>query len=365
VGRAGERLLVSSGPFTALRAFDASAEQSAQAVHPSRALSVLAQVDRDARSGNRGTLQRLLELTPFAPSLFDLRRMPSDAWLARIEQALWRKQLLLVPGWDWTPTASHAAHASALPQAAQAPSPAPQSRPPAGSPPSAARTHELRFEYVTNTGHPITDDAGFELRGPGGAVQKGKLANGRLHRTGVEPGAYELRTRAIKSARWSSTTASAFEAVDLIVSTRGFPDGTQLEVVIRSAYGPPDATGVHLNMEVESDLARVTWAYEQAIGGRFREQFQFEASAGRKHARSNFLAISQHPSGTPLGTQERLRAQGYAPGPPADEWTAALRTALRRYQADHPPLLAHGELDPFTLEQLDDPFAPLTVKAAP
>lgn len=356
MGARGERLLVSSGPFTALRAFEASAEQSAQALHPGRALSILAELEREARSGDRGPLQRLLGLTPFAPASFDLRHMPAVAWLARIEQALWRKQLLLVPGWDWTLTASPA---TAQREAARTPSTAPESRPPARSPSSAARTHELRFEYVTNTGHPITDDAGFELRGPGGGVQKGKLANGRLERTGVAPGAYELRTRCIKSARWSSTTASPFEAVELIVSTQGLPDGTPLDIVIRSACGPPDATGVRIRGELSSDQMRLTWTYEQAIRGRFRDRLQFEVSAGGKHARSNFLAINAHPSGTARGTQERLRAQGYAPGPPADEWTGALRTALRRYQSDHPPLLAHGELDPFTLEQLDDPFGPL------
>jgi len=355
-------MLASSGPFTALRAFDASADQRAQALHPERALSVLAELARDARSGHRGTLGRLLELLPFTHSFFDLRRMPSDGWLALLEQALGLEQLLFVPGWDWTSTVSPAA---ARAEAAPAASEAPPSRPLARARPSVARTHELRFEYVTNTGYPITDDDGFELRGPGGAVQKGKLANGRLQRAGVEPGTYELRTRSFKSARWSSTSAGPFETVELIVTTRGFSDGTPIELVIRPAYGPSDATRFRLEDEIKSDQARATWAYEQAVGGRLTEQFRFEVSAGRKHARSDLLRISAHPSGTPQGTQERLRACGYDAGPPADDWSAALRAALRRYQADHPPLIASGDLDPFTLELLDDPFAPVAAKADP
>ena len=239
------------------------------------------------------------------------------------------------------------------------------SRAPAPSRPSAARTHELRFEYVTNTGHPITDDDGFELRGPGGAVQKGKLANGRLHRTGVEPGAYELRTRVIKSARWSTSAAGPFESVELIVSTRGFPDGTPLDLVIRPAYGPADASGFRIKGELKSDQARASWAYEQAIGGRVTERFQFEVSAGRKHARSGMLTINAHASGTPRGTQERLRARGYDAGPPTDDWSASLRAGLRRYQAEHPPLIVSGDLDPFTVELLDDPFAPVGAQAGP
>jgi hypothetical protein len=353
VGRLGERVLASVGPFTAIRESDASAEQRSQALHLGRALSVLAELGRDARSGHRGTVQRLLELLPFAPSLFDLRRMPGDAWLARIEEALGRKQLLFVPGWDWPQSASPAA---AREQAAPAVSPARPSRAPVS--PSALRTHELRFEYVTNTGFPITDDDGFELRGPGGAVQKGKLANGRLQRKGVEPGAYELRARYFKSARWSTTSAVPFEPVELIVNTQGFPDGTQLELVIRPAYGPPDARGFGLEGEIQADQARASWAYEQGVGDRLMERFQFEVSAGRKHARSDLLLINAHPSGTPRGTQERLRARGYDAGPPADDWTVALRSALRRYQADHPPLIASGDPDPFTVDLLDDPFAP-------
>ncbi|MEO8184044.1 MAG: hypothetical protein ABI895_34930 [Deltaproteobacteria bacterium] len=352
MGQTAERLLVSSGPFTAIRALDASAEQRAQALHPGRALSVLAELAREARSGNGGTARRLLELLAFAPSFFDLRRLASDAWLARIEQALGRKQLLFVPGWNWVRTVAPTA---ARGEAAQAASETETSAPPARS--SAVRPHELRFEYVTNTGHPITDDDGFELRGPGGAVQKGKLANGRLHRMGVEPGAYELRTRSIQSARWSTTSAGLFESVELVVTTRGFPDGTQVDLVIRLGYGPPDASEFHIQAEIQSDQARASWAYEQAIGGRLTEQFQFEASVGKKHARSGKLTVSAHASGTPQGTQERLRARGYDAGPPANDWIASLRAALRRYQAEHPPLIASGDLDPFTVGLLDDPFA--------
>ena len=354
MGPTGERLLASFGPFTALRALDATAEQRAQALHSGRALSVLAELARDARSGNGSTVKRLLELLPFAPSFFDLRRMPSGYWLARIEQALGRQQLLFVPGWDWVRSVSPSAARS---EAAQAPSESAPFTPSAR--PSAVRTHELRFEYVTNTGHPITDDDGFELRGPGGAVQKGKLANGRLQRTGVEPGAYELRTRSIKSACWSTTSAGPFEPVELLVTTRGFPDGTRVELVIRPAHGPPDESGFRIQGEIKSDQARATWVYEQAIGGRLTEELRFEVSAGRKHACSDRLTVSAHASGTPQGTQERLRARGYDAGPPADDWSAPLRAALRRYQSEHPPLIASGELDPLTVELLDDPFAPV------
>ena len=323
-------------------------------MHAGQALAVLGKLARYARSDERGTLERLLGLLPAGPSLFDLRRRPYHALLARIEQALERKQLLFVPGWDWLRTVAHAPASAA---AAAAPSVAPESRPALRSRPHTERPHELRFEYITNTGHPITDDDGFELRGPGGAVQQGKLANGRLQRTGVEPGAYELRTRAIQRARWSTTSASPFESVELIVTTGGFPDGTPLELVVRPAHGPPDATVAHLQAEIQSDQARTTWAYEQAIGGRCTERFQFEVTAGRKHARSDLLAINAHPSGTPRGTQERLRARGYDPGAPADDWTSALRSAVQCFQAGRPPLVANGELDPFTADLLDDPFA--------
>ena len=347
----GERLLTSSGRFIAIRALEASAEQRAQALHPVRALSVLEELARDARSGNRSTVTRLLALLPFAPSFVDLQRVPSDALLAPIEQALERKQLLFVPGWDWARSVSaspaRAAAARAPREAATTPS----------ALRSAARSHELRFEYSTNTGYPITDDDGFELRGPSGAVEKGKLANGRLQRTGVEPGAYELRTRSIKSAGWSTASAAPFEPVDLIVMTRGLPDGTPLDVTIRSTSAPPDAAPARVKVAVKADRAVASWAYEQAVGALYREQFQFEVGVGKKSALSDLLTINPHPADTPRGAQEHLRARGYDPGPPTDAVTAALRAALRRFQTDHPPLIAQGELDPFTIDLLDDPFA--------
>jgi hypothetical protein len=220
----------------------------------------------------------------------------------------------------------------------------------------AARSHDLLFEYLSSTGHPAADDEGFEFVGPSGDVEAGALSNGQLQRQGVEPGAYELRVRAIKSARWSTDTAHPFEDVEVLVSTKGFSDGTSVDIAIRPAWGAPDdAPLATLSASVRSGVAATQWRYEQKVGTQERERFRFEAAIGKhKRALSDALDVVPHEPHTARGAQERLRSLGYDPGPPADDVSDALRTALRSYQRDNPPLAPTGELDDETVRTLDD-----------
>jgi hypothetical protein len=219
------------------------------------------------------------------------------------------------------------------------------------------KEHDLLFEYVSNTGHPISDDEGFELVKPDGAVEKGQLTNGRLERSGVEPGSYELRVFALKGARWSVSEAHPFDEVKLEVAAKGFPDGTKVELAIREAFGPPAGEPLAtLAAELAGGAASVTWRYEQPVGGALKEELVFEAAVGKKRALSEVLTISPHPAGTPRGAQERLRLLGYDPGAPADD-AAGMKAALEQYQKDNPPLVVSGTLDEFTVNLLEDQIA--------
>jgi hypothetical protein len=216
------------------------------------------------------------------------------------------------------------------------------------------QTHDLLFEYTSNTGHPIVDDDGFELVSPDGTIEQGTLTNGKLDRKGVEPGSYELRVRAIKGVRWSATEMRPFEEVELVVETKGFPDGTKVDLFVRQAWAPPSSAPlVQLSAQVTSNRATAPWKYDQAVGAPDHDRVYFQAVIGKKRATSDSLAIAPHPLQTPRGAQERLRALGYDPGAPSDTVGAAMKSALESYQKDHPPLVVSGTLDEFTAQVLE------------
>jgi hypothetical protein len=345
-------LLLSAGPFTVLRDFDMSPEERARALDECRALSVVEQLARDVRAGERAQILRLLALLPRSPVLSDLWRTSYGALVDPVRRAVRERQVLFLPGWHWARAEAATAVSQAKPAADDAAAPPASAR---RAPPP--KQYDLLFEYVTDTGHPVTDEGGFELWGPGGFIEKGKLSNGRVHRKGVVSGQYELRVRALTSARWSTLSTSPFEPVRLTVRTKNLPDGTPLVIAIRPAHAAPDAASIRLQVKVQADCAAATWSYEQAVGGRLREDFEFEVTLDKKRATSQVLRVVPHPPTTPRGAQERLRALGYDPGPAADEPTASLRAALQRYQEDHPPLVPSGELDPFTVDVLDSQIA--------
>jgi hypothetical protein len=220
---------------------------------------------------------------------------------------------------------------------------------------AAPKRHDVLFEYVSNTGHPVVDDEGFVLLKPDGGTETGTLANGRVERSGAEPGIYELKVKAIKSARWSVSETYPFAEVRLVVRTMGFHDGTKAEFAVRHALGAPDAEPIAtLSGAIEADAVTIAWRYEQPSGAPCYERLQFETVVGKKRAMSNVLEVVPHDMPTAEGVQERLRALGYDPGPPTDTIEAAMTGAIMRYQEDHPPLEVTGELDEWTTRLLDE-----------
>jgi hypothetical protein len=267
---------------------------------------------------------------------------PADrAALAEVVNVLGRDLLLLRKSEEQSLPASRVAEPAATPsQLAKA---------------GAPKRHELLFKYVSNTGHPIVDDEGFELLKPDGGTESGTLSNGRLERRDVEPGTYELRAKFIKGARWSVSEAHPFEEVQLIVEAKGIPDGAKVECAVRHALGAPDAEPLAtLSGDVVADAVSIPWKYDQPVGAPCFEQVTFEAVIGKKRAVSGILRIEPHDISAPRGLQERLRALGYDPGAPTDTIEAPTTGAVMSYQEDHPPLEVTGELDEWTMRMLDE-----------
>jgi hypothetical protein len=213
--------------------------------------------------------------------------------------------------------------------------------------------HTVSFEFVTDTGHPIEDDAGYDLIFPDGRIETGKLAGSKAERQGVKPGVYTLRMRSIEGASWLLSKVQPFERVGLSVSTKGFPDGTVVNLSIRYSWAPPNSLPLaQLESKVLADSAEASWSFEQPLGVLPYQSLIFEALIGKKRTWSGRLQVAPLAIDTSRGIQDRLRALGYDPGPPSDEATDALTNAVKAFQTDHPPLLASGVVDELTFERL-------------
>jgi hypothetical protein len=220
------------------------------------------------------------------------------------------------------------------------------------------RTHNLLFEFRTNTGHPVEDDMGFTLIGPSGVESQGKLAAGRVDRRNVDPGNYELRYCAVKAVNWSVDGACPSDEVQLQVDTVGFPDGTSVRMSVYSRWAADDAQPVaKLSARIDGDSASASWKYEPAVGEPIYTGLRFRAEIDKKFGWSDVLAVALHDPATPRGAQERLRALGYDPGSPSDSVNSRMTDALKKYQKDHAPLVASGELDEWTALLLQDHIA--------
>lgn len=215
--------------------------------------------------------------------------------------------------------------------------------------------HNVSFEFITDTGHLIEDEAGYELIFPDGKFETGKLASSKAERSGVKPGIYELRTRSIRGASWLLPSVQPFERVGLSVSTKGFPDGTVVKIAIRYSWAalnsPPLA---QLEAKVLADSAESSWMFEQALGDSPYQDLIFDAIVGQKRSWSGLLIVNPAAADTTRGAQDRLRALGYDVGPPSDEITDAFNSALELFQSHHPPLVVSGFLDGYTINVLDD-----------
>jgi len=219
-------------------------------------------------------------------------------------------------------------------------------------PPPPEETHKLHFEFVTETGDPIEDPAGFTLIKPDGSKEEGKLSKGKLERSGVEPGTYKMKFKYIESAAWSKSSSHPEEYVELKVTAKGFEDGKSVKLKIF------DRHGIKPIKEVEGKLkggaATASWKYSQKVGDPPRGTFMFEAWIGDKFAESGTLTIDAHPVEDLKGVQERLKSLGYDPGAIDGVMGPKTKDAVKAFQEDHPPLAVDGIPGPNTQRALGE-----------
>ncbi len=121
-----------------------------------------------------------------------------------------------------------------------------------------AENHYLDVKFVDKGGKPIAGIQ-YKLTSPDNKVEQSGLS-GRIRKSGVEPGNYEIELKAITRVGWSVDEAEVGETVTLKAETAGIDDGeqAQFEVIIRDA-DHPDRSLVELESEVSGGRAEVEW----------------------------------------------------------------------------------------------------------
>jgi hypothetical protein len=209
--------------------------------------------------------------------------------------------------------------------------------------PARSEVLSLEFRFRTRSGHAIHDPEGFELVHPDGRVEPGRLTEGSWVREGVAPGPYRMRFRHLRGASWSRASVHADEDVELRVVAGNCPDGAEVTFRIFETYQSTATEPVaELAGAVADEEARATWRYEQELGAPPACELFFEASIGPKRARSDAIAVIDHPLEDLRGVQQRLKELGYDCGPTDGVMGPRTERAVRAFQEDHPPLVVDG-----------------------
>jgi hypothetical protein len=212
----------------------------------------------------------------------------------------------------------------------------------------------LELEVRTAWGAPVEDDAGFELVFPDGRREEAKLSAGRFRKEQAGARNVRVRFRFISECRWSLPSAKEGEDVDLRVFTSGLGNGTPVTLRVYDAWRTADQGTLHeQTVQVQDNLAVGRWRFAPGPGAAARGDFVFEAESGSNWATSGVLRVEPFPVDDVRGVKQRLRQLGYDPGPVDAALNAAVRDALKQFQADVGLVQPEGELTPLTREALE------------
>jgi uncharacterized Zn-binding protein involved in type VI secretion len=93
-------------------------------------------------------------------------------------------------------------------------------------------------------------------------TKSGGILGGRIKRTGVPQGNYDINLRGIVNARWSTRQADVGKAVDLIVDTIGVENGGKAGINIFIRSRAVDHHLSSLEAQVNNNQAKTQWTFE-------------------------------------------------------------------------------------------------------
>jgi uncharacterized Zn-binding protein involved in type VI secretion len=162
--------------------------------------------------------------------------------------------------------------------------------------------HYLDISFEDKGGKPITG-VKYTIKDPDGKESEGVLV-GRVKKSGLKEGSYDISLTAIVNAEWSTNKAKAGETVKLKAETAGIRDGEKASFHIHirdSNYADRQLTTV--KGEVSGDKAEVEWQLEvdedlleiqtdkERVGRFSAPVYYFTVEAGGFQSRSPFLDI--------------------------------------------------------------------------
>ncbi len=121
--------------------------------------------------------------------------------------------------------------------------------------------HYLHAEFVDKGGFPIMGTA-YGIKKSGSQIDEGVLP-GKVRKTGIEPGSYDIELRIIKKAEWSTEEAEAGQEVKMTAETSGIENGTKatLTVMLRD-LNAPDRKIKTIDTKVNGDKIEGSWVFQ-------------------------------------------------------------------------------------------------------
>ncbi|MBD3343921.1 MAG: hypothetical protein GF401_02525 [Chitinivibrionales bacterium] len=123
---------------------------------------------------------------------------------------------------------------------------------------SEPENHTLDVSFVDKAGLPVGGLA-YTMKWPDGTTSGGVLG-GKIKRTGIPEGSYEITLRTITAAQWSKEEADVGDAVKLMVETVGFEKGEKVrfDIYIKDA-NYTDHLLESIESEINGNKAEVSW----------------------------------------------------------------------------------------------------------
>jgi uncharacterized Zn-binding protein involved in type VI secretion len=121
--------------------------------------------------------------------------------------------------------------------------------------------HFLHVDFVDQGGFPVMGVA-YSLKKSGSDVDEGVLT-GRVHKTGLEAGSYDIELRVISKAEWSKTKAAVGDKVQMTAECSGIENGTEaiLRIFLRDLNAPDREIKV-IDTKVDGNKIKGEWTFE-------------------------------------------------------------------------------------------------------
>lgn len=120
--------------------------------------------------------------------------------------------------------------------------------------------HYLDVKFKDKGGKPITGVA-YKIDAPDNQSDQGNLY-GKVKKTGVEPGDYDIELKGVVNAEWSQTSARVGDVVKLSADVAGYEDGTPavFQIYERDLNGPDKALATK-KAQVSGGKVETQWEY--------------------------------------------------------------------------------------------------------